>query len=301
MIIFENDGEIDPQLISLIGVNVKESESAIGFFGTGLKYAVACLARWGESLTIQSGVAEFTFCAEETQIRGQAFGVLVMRSKVDYLRLGFTTELGKRWEPWMVYRELWCNAHDEPAPKVYQTISTPKPAEGLTRAIVSGPNIEHAHATRQDFILEGRAPLHVVEGLEIYEGAGKRIFYRGIAVQTLDKPSLYTYNITEHLYLTEDRTAGSWSTDAIIARGLTQIEDKKIVDATLAAPSTALESRIDYDYAHNPGKTWIERAEQLTASRPMDIPATVRSKFMVRSMARICPTCQRPMMEDSDG
>lgn len=295
MIVFENDGEIDPQLISLIGVNVKDNDSAIGFFGTGLKYAVACLARWGESLTIQSGAAEFTFCAEETQIRGQTFGVLVMRSKVDYLRLGFTTELGKRWEPWMVYRELWCNAHDEPAPKVYQCAAMPKPAEGLTRAIVSGPKIEHAHATRQEFILEGRAPLHTVEGLEIYEGAGKRIFYRGIAVQTPDKPSLYTYNITEHLYLTEDRTAGSWSTDPIIARGLTKIEDKSVIDATLAPPSNALESRLDYDYARDPGRIWEERAEQLATSRPMDIPATVRRKFVRHSTARICPTCQRPM------
>src|SRR6185437_160750 len=122
----------DPQLISLIGVNVKENDSAIGFFGTGLKYAIACLARWGESLTIQSGPAEFTFCAEETKVRGKTFGVLVMRSKVDYLRLGFTTELGKRWEPWMVYRELWCNAHDESAPRVYQANQLPAPTDGLT-------------------------------------------------------------------------------------------------------------------------------------------------------------------------
>ena len=39
MIVFENAGEIDPRLFALIGVNVKESENAIGFFGTGLKYA----------------------------------------------------------------------------------------------------------------------------------------------------------------------------------------------------------------------------------------------------------------------
>lgn len=119
MIIFENSGEIDPRLISLIGVNVKERSNAIGYFGTGLKYAVACLLRWGEKLTVQSGLAEFTFDTEEAKIRGQSFGVLVMRSAVDHLQLGFTTDLGKRWEPWMVYRELWCNAHDEPAPRVY--------------------------------------------------------------------------------------------------------------------------------------------------------------------------------------
>ena len=296
VIIFENDGEIDPQLIALIGVNVKESENAIGFFGTGLKYAVACMARWGEALTIQSGQAEFTFCAEPTEIRGRSFDVIVMRSKIDFLRLGFTTELGKRWEPWMVYRELWCNAHDEPAPRVYQIARAPAPQSGITRAIVSGPKIEHAHATRDEFILQNRTPLHTVEGLEIYEGAGNRIFYRGIAVQTPDKASLYTYNITEHLYLTEDRTAGSWATDPIIARGLTQIPDKRVIDATLTAPAGALESKLDYSYAHRPGGTWLERAQRAVETRPMDVPSSVRGKFVVRE-AKVCPTCGRSVDE----
>lgn len=295
MIIFENAGEIDPRLISLIGVNVKESASAIGYFGTGLKYAVACLSRWGESMSVQSGLAEFSFRAEQTKIRGQAFSVLVMHSKIDQLQLGFTTELGKRWEPWMVYRELWCNAHDEPKPRVYVTDKAPSPVAGLTRVIVSGPKIERAHETRSEFILEGRKPLHVLPGLEIYEGEGKRIFYRGIAVQTPDKPSIYTYNITDHLYLTEDRTAGSWTTDPIIARGLSQIEDGGIIEATLTAPSNALESRLDYDYAHSPGDAWSARASNLVSTRPMDVPATVRSKYVEMVPVRVCPTCQRPM------
>lgn len=296
MIVFENSGEIDPRLISLIGVNVKESESAVGYFGTGLKYAVACLSRWGEDITIQSGTAEFSFHAEKTKIRGQSFDVLVMRSKVDQLQLGFTTELGKRWEPWMVYRELWCNAHDEPSPNVYVAAKAPAAVAGKTRVIVSGQKIEQAHDTRSDFILEKRTPLHKLDGLEIYEGEGKRIFYRGIAVQTPDKPSLYTYNITDHLYLTEDRTAGSWSTDPIIARGLSQIDDSRVIDATLTAPSGALESRLDYDYAHSPGATWHSRAQHLLSERPMDIPATVRRKYINEMVpARVCPTCHRPM------
>lgn len=298
MIIFENTGEIDPRLISLIGVNVKENSTAIGYFGTGLKYAIACLSRWGENITIQSGLAEFTFHTEEAKIRGQSFGVLVMRSEIDQLQLGFTTELGKRWEPWMVYRELWCNAHDEPEPRVYETEKLPKPTAGLTRAIVSGSKIKQAHDTRSEFILEGRKPLHTLKDLEIYEGEGKRIFYRGIAVQTPDKPSRYTYNILSQLYLTEDRTAGSWSTDPIIARGLSEIEDTDVIDATLMAPSNILESRLDYDYAFNPSDAWSERAQHFISTRPMDVPKTVRNKYTAMVPARVCPTCQRPLESD---
>lgn len=295
MIVFENSGEIDPRLISLIGVNVKESSTAIGYFGTGLKYAVACLSRWGETITIQSGLAEFTFDVEKAKIRNQSFDILVMRSMVDQLQLGFTTELGKRWEPWVVYRELWCNAHDEPTPRVYDAIKPPTPVAGLTRVIISGAKIEKAHNTRSEFILEGREPLHVLPGLEIYEGEGKRIFYRGIAVQAPDKPSLYTYNILDQLYLTEDRTAGSWSTDPIIARGLSQLKDAGIIDATLTAPSEKLESRLDYDYVYSPSETWNERAAHLASTRPMDIPATARKKYIVDVPAKVCPTCHRPM------
>jgi hypothetical protein len=295
MIVFENDGEIDPRLVMLIGVNVKESASAIGFFGTGLKYAVASLARWGEEIRIQSGVNEYSFASEETEIRGRKFGVLAMFSKYDKAPLGFTTELGKRWEPWMVYRELWCNAHDEPASKVFRTDVAPAAVVGKTRVIVDGPKIQEAHFNRNDFILApDRNLLHKTKSVEIYEGAGTRIFYRGIAVQTPDKPSIFTYNITSHLYLTEDRTAGSWSTDPEIAKALTELQDAGMIDATLMAPEDRLESRLDYSYAHSPGETWTTRATQMAAVHPMQIPSSVRSKFVTATVA-CCPFCGRPL------
>ena len=295
MIVFENTGEIDPRLIMLIGVNVKESESAIGFFGTGLKYAVACMARWDEDLTIQSGTAEFTFGVETTNIRGREFGILTMRSRYDAAQLGFTTELGKQWEPWMVYRELWCNAHDEPESRVYYAETPPPAKEGVTRVIVAGEKIEAAHATRDEFILDrARKPLHSVPGLEIYEGPGARIFYRGIAVQTPTKPALYTYNITERIWLTEDRTAGSWTTDPIIARGLTKIEARDVIDATLTAPEERLESRLDYSSAYSPGDVWTERAHRALALNSQSVPQSVRSKFATVTV-RSCPTCGQRM------
>ena len=301
MIVFENEGEIDPRLAMLIGVNVKESASAVGFLGTGLKYAIACLSRWGETIKIQSGAAEFNFVAEDQEIRGRTFGILSMCGPCGRAALGFTTEFGKRWEPWMVYRELWCNAYDEPSPRVYALEdhgSAPTPKAGLTRVIVRGPKIEMAHQDRNTFILQDRIPLHVVDGLEIYEGAGERIFYRGVAVQKPDKPGLYTYNITEHIYLTEDRTAGSYSTDPIIARGLTRIENKTVIERTLMAPRENLESRLDYDYARDPSDAWVASAEHFVASQPLDVPASVRSKF-VRQEVTTCPTCGRPMDDQS--
>lgn len=295
MIVFENDGEIDPRLAMLIGVNVKQSSNPIGFFGTGLKYAIACMTRWGEELVLQSGTNEFRFEVEDAEIRGRNFGILSMRSRLDHAPLGFTTDLGKNWEPWMVYRELWCNAFDEPSATVYESDRAPTPRAGLTRLIVDGPQIAAAHAERDAFILDrdGRKLLHKVNGLEIYEGEGQRIFYRGIAVQVLGKPSLYTYNITESLYLTEDRTSGSWQTDPIIARGLASIEDTTMLDATILAPSHSLESRLDY-CGVNTSETWNERAQIAVTDRPLDVPSSVRAKFAPVEV-ETCPTCGREM------
>lgn len=295
MIVFQNDGEIDPRLAMLIGVNVKETTSPVGFFGTGLKYAIASLLRWGEAITIQSGTAQFHFVSELTNIRGRDFGVISMCSPHDRAALGFTTDLGKRWEPWMVYRELWCNAHDEPSASVYEAPAMPKPARGVTRIIVEGARMSDAHRERHNFILQDRKPLHILDGVEIYEGESDRIFYRGIAVQRLDKPGLYTYNITEYLYLTEDRTVGSWQTDPIIARGLSAIEDRKVIERTILAPSSNFESRLDYDYASSPSQEWRKSAESLSAARPLEVPPTVRSKFIEPAEVEVCPSCGRPL------
>lgn len=295
MIVFENQGEIDIRLAMLIGVNVKETANPIGFFGTGLKYAIACLTRWGEDLTIQSGQNEFTFESEAATIRGRDFGILQMRSRLDCAQLGFTTDLGKQWEPWMVYRELWCNAQDETGASAYETDRAPAAKAGLTRVIVNGPKIVEAHAERDRFILnkETRRHLHTVPGLEIYEGASNSIFYRGIAVQKLGKPSLYTYNITETLWLTEDRTSGSWQTDPIIARGLSQLEDTSMLDATILAPADALESRLDY-CGVTAGDAWLSRAEVAVNHQPFDVPSSVRAKFTPVEV-ETCPTCGREM------
>ncbi len=298
MIVFENRGEIDPRLAMLIGVNVKESSGAIGIFGTGLKYAVACSVRWGESIVIQSGESEFGFTSEDVEIRGRTHGIIHMCGRHDRAQLGFTTEFGKQWEPWMVYRELWCNARDEPESRVYVSDTRPAPRAGLTRVLADGPRLRAAHEERSEFILEGRTPLHVTPGLEIYEGEGRRIFYRGIAVQTPTKSGMFTYNITSQLWLTEDRTAGSWATDPIIARGLASLEDQDLIARTLVAPQERMESRLDYCSVSAPGEIWSRVAGALTASRPMDVPTSVRNKFVEKSTKKICPTCMRPVSDD---
>jgi hypothetical protein len=296
MIIFENDGEIDPRLAMLIGVNVKENTNAIGFFGTGLKYAIACLSRWNETITLQSGLAEFTFSCENVNIRNKEFGIISLCGKYDRTQLGFTTELGKHWEPWMVYRELWSNAKDEPGTFICESTRKPEPTAGITRVIVSGTKIEGAHKARNEFLLENRVPIVKTDGLEIHAGEGQHIFYRNIAIQHLSKPSLFTYNITEQLYLTEDRTAGSWSTDPIIVRNLAALDNEPILETTLSASDTNMEARLDYDYIYSDrSQTWTKIAQRLAQDKPLSVHSSVRKLFNKEDEIKVCPTCRRPL------
>jgi hypothetical protein len=42
-IVFENEGLIDLRSIKTFDVSVKENDSPIGFFGTGLKYTIVAI------------------------------------------------------------------------------------------------------------------------------------------------------------------------------------------------------------------------------------------------------------------
>ena len=106
---FSNNEELDPISITTFGINAKNNDSAIGYFGTGLKYAIAIILREGCKIAINSCGNSYKFSLKEQTIRGKSFSVICMNGNP----LGFTTELGKNWELWMAYRELHCNTLDE--------------------------------------------------------------------------------------------------------------------------------------------------------------------------------------------
>ena len=69
MIVFQNPGLIDMAAVTTMGVSVK-NDGAIGYFGTGLKFAIATILRNKCALTIHRGLEAFAFTSEEITIRG---------------------------------------------------------------------------------------------------------------------------------------------------------------------------------------------------------------------------------------
>lgn len=286
MIVFENDGEIDARLISSFGVNVKESENPIGFFGTGLKYALAVLLRTEHKVVLQSGTTQHTFSLSDATIRGKRFDFVAL----DGSPLGFTTELGKTWEVWMAYRELACNAMDEGGVACHMT-REPAPVEGKTRVIVCGGAFESVHADRHLYLLDGK-PDFKLDQMEIQRRPSHAYFYRGVRIQGFGAQSLYTYNDLQKLDLTEDRTAKSqWEPMYRIARAVSKADDAAFIRDVLLANENTMEHDLDYDgWSFTVSDTFLSVVGDLVLNHVKDINESAFAVWKKKTAQTTKPT-----------
>lgn len=241
-VVFRNKGVIDPKSITTFGVSSKESAGAIGFFGTGLKYAIAILLREGCKVTVHAGLNRLEFGTCKQTIRVDEFTFVTMNGQ----ELGFTTELGKTWEVWQAFREIYCNTLDESG-EFFTCSDVPDPRDDETMIVVEGRKFMEAWDMRGEIVLESE-PLAVLPGIEVRSGQTQYVYYRGIRALKLNRPALYTYNITDSTELTEDRTIKySFYVDLKVAKGLCALTDKHHLQNILTAPDNSFEASLDFD------------------------------------------------------
>lgn len=243
MIIFRNPGLIELAAVTTMGVSVK-TEGAFGRFGTGIKYGVASVLRGGGSVTIHRGQEPHTFTLEREAVRGTEFDFVCL----DGIRIGFTTQLGRDWQPWMVLREFGCNALDEGGE--FWLASEERPfvggEDGHTVIDIEWPDLETAYKQRSDLFLEGEA-LFVNDKIRILPGPSAHLFYRGIRVFKTQKPCQFTYDILSDQPLTEDRTlAGSWGADSLIRDTLLSLNDTELVRQAITAGDEYHEATLNF-------------------------------------------------------
>lgn len=235
MLTFNNAEPIDLNFIRLMGASVK-SESAIGYFGTGLKFAIAVLLRTGHEIAITVSGVRYSFTVRQQSLRGKDFQIVYMNDEP----LGFTTDLGKNWETWMAFRELYSNMLDE-----HGWIDG-KP--GGTSIEVSGPEIEEIYRNRREFFLEGRRCVSRTSEIDFHEGASPYIFYRGVRVHRMNTSAPYTINL-QQARLTEDRTlAETYAIGGKVGRGVAACTSPHVIAAFLA--NTDFESQWDIRYIY---------------------------------------------------
>lgn len=196
-VFFMNDGDFDPRSMITAGVSAKENDTAVGFFGTGFKYAIAIILRLGGTIEISTLSGHYKFTAKEEQIRGKSFNLVYVNDR----EAGFTTHLGINWEPWMAFRELYCNATDEGG-----TASTEIDSNYDTVIAVDCGEIYKSFLSKDNYFISG-TPLFSSSRVDIYPAGRPFIYYRGIAVRNAIDGQLFSYNVKSHVTLTEDRTA----------------------------------------------------------------------------------------------
>lgn len=276
---FQNPGLIDPRCITTIGVSVKETDNPIGFFGTGLKYAIAILLRHGGRITIWRGNEPLRFDTAPIDVRGQEFAVVRMNG----VELGFTVQLGKHWEMWQALREIWCNTKDEGGTS---QLGEMPPAGDRTTIVVEQEAFADCYRHLDRYILHGATPVHAGKHVDFHTGPSSSIFYRSIKVgAAAQRPHLFPPNVIDKLDLTEDRTVKEpYQVTLSIAREIRGCVNETFLERWLTAPRDYAEHHIDLDWILDPpGEQFLRVVHRLAAdtSRPLNITALkVMCKYM---------------------
>lgn len=278
MIVFRNPGLIDLGAVRTMGVSVKRPGS-FGYFGTGLKFSIATILRGGGSITLFCGKEEHKFGVTPTMIRGESFNIVTMNGE----SLGFTDQLGKNWEPWMVLRELVCNAKDE-AGEFFKGLEPYEWAFGdeETTIIVGWADLDKAYDQRDVLFAEGDVLLEA-DGIQIMaarpEGT-KHLYYRGVRVYETKGPCRFRYNTTEAQTLTEDRTlASDWSVRYLISKTLLRCQDREILDAALTTGSGTFEWDLKFEDASwvTPSTQFIQAVLDARARKGVEVSPSAKA------------------------
>jgi hypothetical protein len=193
MFSIQSRGEIDTNALRLMGASVK-GDDAIGEFGSGLKYAIACLLREGIHLSVFSGTREINISTVTESFRGSDFRVII----IDGERTSITTRTGPKWTPREAIRELWSNALDEgEASKSDSVPLLPRP--GFTTIHIGDhPAIQSMFDYWDQYFLGDVLAIYTHPSFgSIHKQATPNFFRRGVWICQEAKPlPLFSYNFS---------------------------------------------------------------------------------------------------------
>jgi hypothetical protein len=280
-IFFETPGVIDLRSITLMGVSAKpNSDSPIGYFGTGLKYAIATIYRLGGRVVIHTEGRRIHFEVRDDEFRGQAFKSLWMCDAGSAERLPFSLDYGKNWEAWMAFRELESNTRDEGG-RSWQggyfdepTVPTPN----TTLMEVRGAEIDAVWSTRNSIFLASK-PIWASDRLEVHpRQPGDHFYYRGVRVGKASRTPHYTYNILNNARLTEDRTLNIYTAMAEIGLSLTYCTDPAICRKVVRPGRDHWESDIDLNWSTDPSQEFLAAIEEIGGDYSEAVNTSARKK-----------------------
>lgn len=292
---FYNSGTLDLRAATTFGVNVKQDSSAIGLFGTGLKYGIAGVLRQGGNISLFTDNRCFHFMPLNQTIRGKEFQVIGMcettgPNPTTYEPLGWTTDVGKTWKPWMLFREFYCNALDEGG-SFRHNKDIIHDVTDLTVWEIETDIFDDVISNFGDYFLDFNANAPGNNEIECASLTGSpHGFYKSVNVgNPTHRQFRCTWNVLDQLDLTEDRTMKySFQIKNKIRSFIAyDCDDRKLIERVLTATDQFIEHDLEWadlmDDEH-PSPMFKEIAAKLYSDRSLELPNGLRK--LVLSVAR---------------
>ena len=256
-IVHSTPGLLDLRAITTMGLSAKPSTAnPIGMFGTGLKYSIATLMRVGAAVTLYIGLDRYEFATSTDDFRGTPFNRLRVRQlrhglvKARWIDLPYTTEYGKFWEPWMVFREMHSNTLDEGG-STYP-VDVPNNLDDLampntTTFIITLPEYDEAWDQRDEIFLPNGVRSEGFNKIQVIKTETNNLYFRSLRVYKTDKPMLFTWNLLADMALTEDRTlASEYLARYEIACFILSSDDEDLIERVVTVSKDYWEHDLDW-------------------------------------------------------
>lgn len=191
----QNNGILDIRLVALMGGTTKARDQyKIGQFGTGLKYTLAFLFRNNLDFKIFAGSEEVKIHLDFETIRDEQFEIICINGQ----RTSITTKMGEDWQPWMIVRELWCNALDEGGANK-SIVHDCEGEQGKTTFFIQvDSQIQSVLDNWEKYFIHHKEPMFKNERYAIYPGGERlRLYKNGVLIyeRENDQPCLFSYDV----------------------------------------------------------------------------------------------------------
>ena len=212
-LIIRNKGIIVEEAITLLGASSKrDDDSKIGYFGSGLKYALACFLRNNMPVKILTNGTELKIGLTTKEFVGTVHEIITVNGK----ETSYTTSMGPKWKIWEAIREIYCNAIDE-GEEFIDVTKEIKPAGNETKIYIPVTHeVQNIIDNFDNYFTTGRTDYittcHNIKFYQHYSGknAFANIYRKGIRCWDTGYHSVYDYDL-KSIDINESRTLeSSW-------------------------------------------------------------------------------------------
>jgi len=269
-----NKGEIELKALKLMGASSKRNdESMIGYFGSGIKYAIAFLKREGYYFEIYSGLENIHITLQKESFRENEYNII----HINGIETSFTAEMGPDWKLWYSIREIYCNALDEIEGDIIEVDEITKKA-GYTYFYIEMNNdvkdflshfSEYFSAKRNDLVYEhilndkgyNSRLMNDCDIKLFHHSCDKLIVYRkSIQCKSGIYKSIYDYDL-DKITINESRIASHvWEINEKIANMYGKCDKIEVLRKLFEFINNTeyFEGNLDWSYADNFSDVWID-------------------------------------------